>query len=278
MFPSADFYSKAFQLVFETVKKDQPDFSPAHWKTVVVDFSEAQLSGLRSALIGFFEKYPTANASDVESFVEDLLERQLQGCLVHYKRSVIRVSRFVDASFKDKAFAVPYCGSWLTAVSDFESMGVEYPLLKRWAEWWGRPSVCKILCFTCGGPKKLREWLQVCTTNAVESQNKVSKMGGKRSFLQHVLDQYLMDDQTAQRVANLDIVPLFDDTQVHRRPNTGIESVFNSLSECDLITHALIPQRAQRFKTLFSETQWKAGCLYFQEGLLTAIPMTPHVR
>lgn len=70
-------------------------------------------------------------------------------------------------------------------------------------------------------------------------------------------------------MTNLDILPLYDDTQVHRRSHKGIESVFCSPSECNLITHAFVPQLANDFKSLFSDGVWQAGCLYFKEGMLT---------
>lgn len=139
----------------------------------------------------------------------------------------------------------------------------------------GRVVGKSLLVFTSGGPKTLREWLQVCTTNAVESLNRVSHMGGKRSFLQHAIDQFLMDDQTAQRVCNLDMLPLYDDSLVQHRSNMGIESVFASPSEFNLITHSVIPQRADAFKGFFPPPSGQQALFTTRRACSRIVRLTP---
>jgi len=189
-------YSLCFQKMIEQCSKDQPSFKVGHTLlSVVVDWSDAQCKGLK-VVVG-----------------QDLGEKLLHGCEVHWHRSFQRVrekickqsnpekrriekqafhlaaAAITKVKTKDQIYKPFHCLCGKKSLSEVRSLipglqahhidvvksGSDWSAAKHWVNWWTRPNHLRMLCGPFASMSK--ENFAACprTTNAVECHNRQSK-------------------------------------------------------------------------------------------------------
>ena len=191
-------YNEAFRSCFRITTNIHPEFNQG--KDVVgwvMDFSVAQRQGLEANL-------GQQNAAE-----------SIRGCQVHFQRCVDKVAKKVNkdekskAIFKRLAYLLPYLKDEdnvflafdiLTGTKDLDDEEVEFflsnqtnitqedlfevdtslwHLAQDWKTWWLKPKTRRMIFLSFSD--MLKADLKVCprTTNAVESQNRLSAPGSK---------------------------------------------------------------------------------------------------
>ena len=208
-------YKFAFSKVFEIATVLHPEFEKGqNLKAVILDFSTAQREGL-SEVLG-----------------ENSASKTIRGCEVHYQRNVKKVADKICVDkdskevFKKIAYKIPYLehqedvtlaftiltGKAKMSLPEAKKLLIETVGLTKqqltvdsswskatdWAKFWQRPKIAKM--FTKAFKEMCDADWEICakTTNAVESQNKLSKVD--TSALLPVLESlYSTDRQNAYR-------------------------------------------------------------------------------
>ena len=211
---NAEMYKKAFTLMFDTCRSDEPSYDEhKNLQGIVIDWSDTERSGIIKAL------------------GSELASKLLRGCAVHwtrsYQRVAVRVSTKSSIEMKQKvreafehiAQAIPnlanenqvqQCFAALKGSVVVSSIAALVPKLtgdhvsaaeacstwsfaKAWVDWWTRPYHLKMLC-KCLSDMSLTAW-STCpsTTNAVERLNLASKAPQAISMMHAMVDVYRMD-------------------------------------------------------------------------------------
>ena len=211
---NSEMYKKAFTLMFDTCKSDEPSYDVhKNLQDIVVDWSDSERSGI------------------VKALGSDLASKLLRGCAVHWARSYQRVAARVSAkssteiklkvreTFEHIAQAIPNlanenqvqkCFGALKGGVAVSSVATLVPKLtedhlsaaeacsnwsitKAWVDWWTRPYHLKMLC-RCFSDMSIAVW-SACpsTTNAVERLNLASKAPQAISMMHAMVDVYRMD-------------------------------------------------------------------------------------
>jgi hypothetical protein len=189
------FYRIFFLQFLQLVKAEHPSFEISLWDSLVMDFSVAQLLGLKQAIHEYLGGFGWT-AAQIDAFIEKIF----QGCLVHWMRSVVRVSLLVCASPESSKYFKHLCAS-IPCMTTTERDQVwadilrMHPDLKNWVKFWHRPAIESLLCHL-QAHKSVGEWLRgVLDGNAVESHNKVAKL--LRAALGRMLVGWFKEDALA---------------------------------------------------------------------------------
>ena len=196
---SESFYDKAFRAFFSLISASQAGFKMETWDAI--DFSEAQLNGLQSALRWYL------NTKDWSAeWIVKWMQKVIQGCLVHFQRSVERVINWncknadEEAEFKRLAYAIPYLDTVAQRDAHYAQITARWSDLKPWAAWWQRPKIDSILAWSTKG-KTMEEWLAAPTdSNAIEGHNSEAKRKKLLRYARQLLHWARTDIQTARQV------------------------------------------------------------------------------
>lgn len=212
---NSEMYRKAFTLMFDTCRADEPSYDVhKDLQGIVIDWSDTERSGLIKAL------------------GSDLAQKLLRGCAVHWARSYQRVAARVAAkcsteikikvreAFEYTAQSIPnlinesqvqQCFAALKGsvsissivalvpkltgdhISAAEASSTSWSITKSWVDWWTRPYHLKMLCKSVSDMSS-KTW-STCpsTTNAVERLNLASKAPQAISMIHAMVDVYRMD-------------------------------------------------------------------------------------
>ena len=190
---NSEAYRIAFQKVFSTCTSKCPSFSPSNsLKGIVIDWSKAEMNGIKLAI------------------VEEVAERLLRGCRVHWIRSCQRVSERVSKSTDKTKEKVIFrkISSAITVLSDrqdiircfkalcgeesalsltdtvpglteeeatFVDYNCDWTAVKHWASWWIQPHHLRMLCGPCSKTSPDVWKTDPLSTNAVEGKNSECK-------------------------------------------------------------------------------------------------------
>ena len=188
----AGFYHEAFLKFLDLTKETDPNFNPLQWLTVVMDFSQAQLKGLKSAQKEYLKKQNIELSDDeFEAFVV----RVFQGCLLHFLRCVEEWSNKIDseiasAMFKERCRAIPSMSKEARAEM-WDWLTKHYKALEGFIKFWRAPEVDALLCHLHQG-KTFADWVaSTRDSNAVESSHRPVKAKGKS-----LVDKYRIVTET----------------------------------------------------------------------------------
>jgi len=213
---SSEFYRLAFKLMFDTCKRDHPNFKVGDsLKGIIVDWSDTEAKGLRE-VVG-----------------EDVAELVLRGCNVHWVRSYQRVAERVNAGEKkeNKRAAVDaFCliSKHIMIVNERQHVLQLFNLLRdssklpsiqhlniplteeqiaiiskcnwsganNWVEWWTRPNHLRMLCKPFSKMTSSTWNTAPRNTNGVERANSLAKDGdGKKKSLQCAMQSLYEKDK-----------------------------------------------------------------------------------
>ena len=188
-------YERHFDKLFKVFEKSSLSLEESLQRAVfVLDYSQAQLAGLRHSFTKFYVSHQENRDVDrkkLETDAAELFTTRVKGCKRHYDISVSqickgdKIPREDREEFRRIANHLMKVKTMEEAIAIREELMQRWPACRTWLEWWTAPRVFMIASEAANGMDEATRRSCPDDSNAVEGQHKllIEGAGGKKHSL-----------------------------------------------------------------------------------------------